>query len=76
MKIGKKNIKNIKMIKSEFYIYHNKFQDFSDKALDWFIRSWKYAYNSDEWKVCRLKQSILKRKAMEYLDKAGKELNG
>ena len=61
-------------MRSDFYIFHARFQDLENRAVDWFIRSWKYKVNSDEWKVCRLKQAILKREAMNNLDKAVKEL--
>ena len=63
-----------KMIKSDFYIAHARFQDLSNKALDWFIRSWNFKVNSDEWRVCLLKQKILNRKAGECLADAVKEL--
>ncbi len=62
-------------ISSDFYIFHNKFQDFSNRALDWFIKSWNFKWESDEWKVCLLKQRIFNKKGMEYLDLAVKELN-
>ena len=59
---------------NNFYINHAKFQDLSNKALDWFIRSWKYKIGSDERKICCLKQRIYNREAVEYLNKAVKEL--
>lgn len=59
---------------SGFYIAHGKFQQYSDKALDWFIRSWKFEFESDEWKICILKKQIYERKALEYLEEANKYL--
>ena len=63
------------MSRSDFHIHCDKFQDYSDKLTDWFIRSFKYKQESDEWKICRLKCSILKRKSMEQLKKANNYLN-
>lgn len=63
-------------MKSDFYISHNKFQDLSNKALDWYLKSGKFQYNSNEWKICRLKQDIYNQEAMKYLKKAVKEING
>ena len=59
-----------------FYIYHNKFQDLSNKAIDWYLKSSKFKYESNEWKICRLKQDIYKTEAKKYLLKAVKEING
>jgi len=60
---------------TDFYINHDKFQDLSNKAIDWTIKSWKFRHNSPEWKVCKLKREIFMRDALEYLDKAGRELS-
>lgn len=63
-----------KTIGSNFYIYHAKFQDLSDKAVDWFVKGWKFKPNSYERQICDLKSKIYKREAMKYLNKANKEL--
>ena len=57
-------------IPGDFYIKHAEFQDFSNRSLDWFIRSFNYKYGSDEWKICRLKKQIYMKKALEYLKEA------
>lgn len=57
-------------MRSEFYIYHNKFQDLSDKAIDWLIKSFKLKYRSLEWKVCRANYELLKNEAMKHLKEA------
>ena len=59
---------------NDFYIFHNKFQDYANKALDFYLKSGKFKYESDEWKICRLKQSIYNREAYKYLKKCVKEM--
>lgn len=73
MKIGRKSLKNIKRVKSEirksdFYIHHDKFQELSDKATDYFIKSWKFKTNSPEWQICRLKRQIYWKQAIKHLN--------
>lgn len=60
------------MVRSEFYIGHSKFQDLSDRAIDWLINSFKYESDSDEWKICRLKRRIYMREAIKHLKEANK----
>ena len=60
-------------MKTDFYIFHNKFQHYSDRSIDWYIKSWKYKYKSDEWKICRLKMSIYMKESMKNLKKMLKE---
>lgn len=60
---------------NNFYINHDKFQDYSNKATDWFIKSWKFKIDSDEWKICRLKKAIYEKKATEHLKLASEYLN-
>ncbi len=62
-------------IPSEFHINFAKFQDYSNRALDWFIKGLKFEYGSDKWKICNLKQKIYAKKAKRYLEKANKYLN-
>lgn len=62
----------MKRILSEFYIYHDKFQDLSNKAIDWYIKSWKYKIDSDERTICRLKRNIYMREALSCLKKANR----
>lgn len=64
----------MKKIKSDFYIEHDRFQDLSDKAIGWFVKSFKYDLGSDECKICRLKQDILMRKALKHLKNANEYL--
>ena len=61
-------------IRSEFYIEHDKFQDLSDKAMEWFVKSFKYPAGSDEYKICHLKSNLYMREALNHLKKAEKEL--
>ena len=61
-------------VPSEFYIHHDKFQDLSNKALDWFIKGFKFDYGSDEWQICKLKQRIFNKEAMRHLELAQKYL--
>lgn len=56
-------------MKSELNIYHNKYQELSTKALDWFIKSLDYMPETEEWQICRLKEKIYEREAQEYLKK-------
>jgi hypothetical protein len=59
----------MKGLRSEVFIYHDKFQDLSDKAIDFFIKSIKYLPESEEWQICRLKERIYNREAIKYLIK-------
>ena len=61
---------------SNFHINHKKYQSLEDQALGWFIKSWKYPVGSDEWKICRLKQSILRRQALKHLGQIQEALHG
>jgi len=60
--------------RSEFYIYHDKFQALSSKAIDWFLRRQKYKKESPEWQICNLKRQIYMREAIYNLKKAVKWL--
>lgn len=53
---------------SDFYIHHDKFQDLSDKAIDWYVKSFKFKYQSPEWQICRLKQQIYMNQALRHLN--------
>ena len=48
----------------------HQFQELSDKAIDWHIKSWKFKTNSPEWKICMLKRLIYMRDALKHLRKA------
>lgn len=63
-------------MRSEFYIHHAKFQDLTDKALDWYIKSLKFKRKSDEWTICRLKERIYTRQAIKHLIASTKYLYG
>ncbi len=52
----------LKATLDEFEKYHNQ-------ALDWYFRSLTFKWESDEWKVCRLKYQIYRRKAFSYVTK-------
>jgi hypothetical protein len=67
---------NTKRIHPNFYLETAKYQGLSDLATGWFIKSWKYKINSDEWQICRLKQKVLNREARKHLREALKHLNG
>jgi hypothetical protein len=58
----------IKIMKSEFYIHHDKFQELSDKAIDYFIKSREFKMNSPEWQICRLKRQIYWKQAIKHLN--------
>ena len=61
-------------INKAFYIYSQKFQQLSDKALDYFISSWKL---KDEDKgIALLYQKKYNKIAMKYLERANEVLNG
>lgn len=59
---------------SNFYIHHDKFQELSDESIDWFIKSLKFPYKSDEWTICHLKQKIFMRQALKHLKECRKYL--
>ncbi len=61
-------------IPSEFYIHSDKYQELSNEAIDWFIKSLKFPYKSDEWQVCRLKERIINRQAVKHLLEANRIL--
>ncbi len=61
-------------IRSEFYINVAKFDDYSNKSIDWFIKSLKYEYGSLEWQICRLKEKLYFKEAMKHLKEANREL--
>ena len=63
-------------MRSNFYIYCAKFLDLSNRAVDYFIKSWKYKPDSDEWVICRAKERIFNKEALKYLKKTRKELGG
>ena len=60
------------MIHPNFYIYCDMFQKESDKALDWFIRSW--SLGGEDKKIAELYKFKHEKKALEYLVKANKFL--
>lgn len=49
------------------FVYHDKFQELSDKGIDLFIKSLKYPPDSLEQQICRLKGEIYKRESLKYL---------
>ena len=59
-------------VPNEFYICFHKYNHYSDLAIDWFIKSFRYKHKSDEWKICRLKIKIFMKKAIKYLKEANK----
>ena len=60
------------MIHPDFYIYCDKFQRESDKALDWFIKSW--SLKGTDKKIAELYKIKHEKKALEYLNIANKFL--
>ena len=60
---------------NNFQLNHAQFQGLSNKAIDWFIKSFKFKPQSPEWQICRLKRKIYMKKAIEYLKEANKCLN-
>jgi len=45
-------------MKSEFYINFRQHEKHLNKALDFLVKSFKYKYESPQWKICRLKYDI------------------
>lgn len=62
-------------IRSEFWIHCAKEIELSNLALDWFIKSLKFKYKSDEWMICRLKEKIYMKQAMKHSEAALKYLH-
>lgn len=63
-------------MRSEFHIHNTKFQELTDLAIDWYIKSLKFKYKSDEWTICRLKERIYTKQALKHLSAAQKYSNG
>jgi len=63
-------------MKSETVILLGKYQKLSDQGIDWFIKSFKYQPESEEWQICRLKEKIYCREALKTLEKFEKEIDG
>ena len=59
---------------NDFSIYFAKFESLSSKALDWFIESWELKGIDKE--IALLEQKKANKRAMRYLRKAVKYLNG
>lgn len=59
---------------NNFELVHKQFQFYLDKAIDWFLKSFKFRYGSEEWQICRLKRKMFMRKAIGYLKEANKIL--
>jgi hypothetical protein len=57
----------MRRIPSEFWINNDRCNFLIDSAMGWFVKSFKFKHESDEWKICRLKYKIL-------LERAGKLL--
>ena len=45
----------------------NEFEKYHNQALDWYFKSLKFKYGSDEWKICMLKYKIYEREAFNTL---------
>ena len=57
---------------SDFYIYHAQFESFSNKAIDWFIKSWEL--DGDDKEIALLHRKRNWEKALKFLEKANKQL--
>ena len=57
-----------KMTMNDFHIYHNKFQSEADKALGWYIKSWKL--KDEDKEIALLYQKKHNKQAKKYLKKA------
>lgn len=62
------------MIKSSFYINLAKCCKYTDDAVDWYLKKFKFKNKSPERQICELKQQIYKRQAMKHLRYATKEI--
>lgn len=56
-----------KRVNPELYIYERKYQDASDKALDWLIKSWKLTGTDKE--IALLLRKKYNEIAMDHLKK-------
>jgi len=56
---------NMTPIKSEFWIDCKEYNHYSDKALDYLIKSWKV--KGIEKEICMLKRKLYKKEAKKYL---------
>lgn len=61
-------------ISNDFYINDKKCTEFANKALDWFIRSWKL--KGEDKEIALLYKKKYERISMEHLEKAKEALNG
>ncbi len=61
-------------LRSEYYINLEHYLKLSGESIDWFIKSLKYKYNSDEWQICRLKSNILSKESVKRLNIAVEEM--
>lgn len=59
---------------SNFYYHFQNFVKFSDLAVDWHIKGWKFKRGSDEWIICQLKSRIFRNKAYKHLITANRVL--
>jgi len=59
-------------MKPTFYLYHNKFQKMSGKAIDCFIRSW--GLESVEKEIAMFKRKKYMEQALKYLKKSNQIL--
>jgi len=61
-------------MRNNFYLHHDQFQSYSDKALDCFIKSWKLKGIDKE--IIILYQKKYWKKAIKHLKLANKHING
>ena len=61
-------------MRSEFWIHLDKEQDYDNKSFQWYVKSLKFKYGSDEWMICRLKMRIYDRQSLKHLMLATKYL--
>ncbi len=59
-------------INQQFFISHDQYQHYSDKALEWFIKGWKLG--GIDKKIALLYQEKNNKEAMRYLKEANKYL--
>lgn len=61
-----------KQISSLFYIYHKKFEVYTNKSIDYYIKSWKFEGVDRE--ILEKYQEKYEKLALKYLELANEEL--
>jgi hypothetical protein len=63
-------------ITPDFEIAFKRYVEYTDKGVDAFVKSLEYPLGSDDRQIFRLMSKKFHHTAFEYLERAGKILNG